>query len=118
MSDTQAETTGSTQSENGAACQGLDVDQIGKALDGWRSKIDELLVQLDLGQLDLRDEIRTRLDTTQNVYLAARSRLSDARQDAGANVNSLRTALEKLLHDLEAAYEAAEAVVRRSRQQS
>jgi len=75
------------------------------------------VVQLDLADLDVRDEIRRRLDTTQNVYLAARSRLSDARSDADTNLSSLRSGLEQLLRDLRDAYDAAEAVVRRSRQQ-
>jgi hypothetical protein len=66
----------------------------------------------------MRDEIRKRLDVTQNVYLAARSRLSDARRDTDANVSALRLALEQLLRDLRVAYEAAEDVIRRSREQS
>jgi hypothetical protein len=60
-----------------------------------------------------RDVIRKRLDNTQNVYLAARSRLSDARSDADTNLSSLRSGLEQLLRDLRNAYDAAEAVVRR-----
>jgi hypothetical protein len=118
MLDTTAENTGTEQSEDDTESQRRGIEQIGRALDGWRSKIDELIVQLDLGNLDMRDEIRRRLDVTQNVYLAARSRLSDAKRDADANVSTLRLALEQLLRDLGAAYDAAEAVVRRSRERS
>jgi hypothetical protein len=115
MPDTTAENTGTEQSGDDTESQRLGIEQIGKALEGWRSKIDELIVQLDLGNLDMRDEVRRRLDITQNVYLAARSRLSDARRDADTNLSSLRLALEQLLRDLQAAFDAAEAVVRRSR---
>jgi len=91
------------------------IRQMGRTLDEWRTKIDELVVQLDLADLDIRDEIRQRLDTTQNVYLAARSRLSDVRDDADTNLNTLRLGLEQLLRDLRRAYDLADAVVRRSR---
>ena len=91
------------------------IEQMGQTLDEWRAKIDELMVQLDLANLDIRDEIRKRLDTTQNVYLAARSRLSDVGDDADSNLSALRLGLEQLLRDLRSAYDAAEAVVRRSR---
>lgn len=118
MPDTTAETTGTEQSGDGTESQRLGIEQIGNTLDGWRSKIDELIVQLDLGNLEMREEVRRRLDITQNVYLAARSRLSDARRDADTNLSSLRLALDQLLRDLQAAYDAAEAVVRRSRDRS
>ncbi len=116
MTDTAAENTGIEESKGESQRPGI--EEIGRALDGWRSRIDELMVQLDLGNLDMRDEIRRRLDVTQNVYLAARSRLSDARRDADANLSTIRLALEQLLRDLSAAYDAAEAVVRRSRERS
>lgn len=110
--------------EKGAELSGTDPDgqrnairQFGRPLDEWRSKIDQLMVQLDLADLDVRDEIRRRLDITQNVYLAARSRLSDARSDADTNLSSLRSGIEQLLRGLGDAYGAAESVVRRSRQQ-
>ena len=92
------------------------IDGFGRALDEWRTKIDQLMVQLDLADLDVRDEIRKCLETTQNVYLAARSRLSDARGDAGTNLDSLRSGLDQVLRDLRNAYATAEAVVDRSRQ--
>jgi hypothetical protein len=91
------------------------IRQMGRTLDEWRTKIDELLVQLDLANLDIRDEIRQRLGTTQNVYLAARSRLSDVRDDADTNLSTLRLGLEQLLRDLLRAHDVAETVVRRSR---
>ncbi len=93
------------------------IRQLGAALDGWRAKIDELLVQLDLVDLDLRDELRKRVSTAENVYLAARSQLSNAQHDAGSDLRSLRAGLEQLGRDLRNAYDAAEAVVRRAREE-
>ena len=92
------------------------VARITRALDEWRTRIDELIVQADLASLDIREEVRTRLGITENVYLAARSRLSEAHRDAGSSVTSLHQGLNQLLQDLRQAYESAEAVVKRSRE--
>jgi len=89
------------------------IQQFGEVLDQWRSKIDDLMVQIDLADLDVRDEIRKRLETTENAYLAARSRLSQA---VDSNLSSVRDALEQLIRDLRTAYDSTEAVVRRSRE--
>ncbi len=90
--------------------------RITRTLDEWRARIDELIVQAELASLDIREEVRTRLGITENVYLAARSRLSEAHRDAGSNVTSLHKGLDQLLQDLRHAYESAEAVVKRSRE--
>ena len=90
--------------------------RISRSLDEWRGRIDELIVQADLASLEIRDEVRKRLDITENVYLAARSRLSNARRDAESNVASLHRGMDQLLEDVRQAYESAQAVVRRSRQ--
>src|SRR5665213_2368365 len=85
-----------------------------QTLDAWRARIDELAVQVDLASLDVRDDLRRRLEVTENVYLATRSRLSDARQDAKTNVAGILRGVEQLLHDLRRAYNDAEAVIDRS----
>jgi len=89
-------------------------ERLGRTLDGWRGRIDELLVQLDLAGLEVRDEVRSRIDVTENIYLAARSRLSEVKRDAGASVSSICEASEKLVRDLKNAYEAAEAALHRT----
>ena len=91
------------------------IERLRHTLDEWRARIDELGVQLDLAALDVRDEIRKRMEITENVYLATRSRLADLGRDAGSNLSSARQGTEQLLRDLQHAYEAAEAVVRRGR---
>ena len=86
-------------------------DQIDRTLSEWRAKIDELVVRLDLANLDLRDEVRKNLDATQNAYLAAHSKLSDARREACSSVHTVESSLKKLLHDLTLAFEATQAAV-------
>jgi len=92
------------------------VARISRTLDEWRARIDELIVHAELASLDIREEVRKRLDVTENVYVAARSRLSDAHRDAESSVVSLHQGLDQLLQDVRQAYESAEAVVRRSRE--
>jgi hypothetical protein len=92
-------------------------ERIGRTLEEWRAKIDELVVQLDLANLDLRDEVRKSADATQNAYLAAHSKLSDVRGDACASVHTLEAGLEKLLRDLTLTFEETQAAVKRAREE-
>ena len=92
-------------------------ERIGQTLDEWRAKIDELVVQFDLANLDLRDEVRKNLDATQNAYLAARSKFSAARADAASSLHTLEAGIEKLLHDLALTFEATQTAVRRAREE-
>ena len=117
MPGTAGKKTNDEYSESGVGGRRSLIEELGRALDGWRARIYGLMDQLDLANLDVRDELRQRLDTTQNVYLAARSLLSDARHDAGSNLSSLRLDLDQLMRDLRYAYDAAEAVVRRGQDQ-
>jgi hypothetical protein len=91
------------------------VDRLERRLDEWRGRIDELLVQADLGSKDVSEEVRTRATAAENAYLAAKSRLREIPGDAGANIGSLRAGVEKLLDDVRQAYEDAAAAVRRSK---
>jgi hypothetical protein len=94
------------------------IDRLTRALDDWRARIDELLVQVDVASLDVREQARARLEVTENVYLAAKSRLAQARHDAGKDVTGLWEGLDQLLGDLRLAYEDSLAVVGRSRKPS
>jgi len=88
--------------------------KLDRTLDQWRARIDELKVQVDLATLDVREDLAKRLEVTENVYLAVRSRLSDARKDTEKDVVGLRQSVDQLLADLRRAYDDAEAVVKRS----
>jgi hypothetical protein len=91
-------------------------ERLDSALQVWRARIDELVVQLDLATLDGRDEVRKKVDIAQNVFLAAHSKLSDARTDARSSLASVEEGLGQLLRDLGRVFEEAEAVIRRGRQ--
>jgi hypothetical protein len=91
------------------------VERLERLLDEWRAKIDELLLQADLASKDVSEEVRARTEAAQNAYLAAKNRLLEIPKDAGSNIGSFRTGVEKLLDDLRVAYQSAEAVIRRSR---
>jgi hypothetical protein len=91
------------------------VEMPSPTLNGWRTRIDELLVQADLARHEVRDRIRRDVDLAENVYLAARSRLSDARRDAHVEVKTVRSGSERLVRDLQRAFAAAEAALRRGR---
>jgi len=96
-----------------AAAQGT-AEKLDRSLDQWRARIDELKVQADLATLDIREDVAKRLEVTENVYLAVRSRLSDARHDTGKNLAAVHQSVDQLLVDLRRAYDDAEAVVKRS----
>ena len=82
-------------------------------LDQWRSRIDELKVQAELAKLDARERATKQLDIAQNACLAAYSKLRDARHDAAVSADTLREGVQKLLHDVKEAFEAAQAVIAR-----
>jgi len=95
--------------------QPLTMEQLSRTLDEWRGRIDELLVQVDLAALDVRDELRSRINLVENAYLAARSQLEEVGKDLKANVGSARDRVQELLHDLRQVYDATEAAIRRGR---
>ncbi len=88
------------------------VDNVGRALDEVRSRIDELLVRVDLASLDVRDELRVRINSAESAYLTARKRLGEARNDTSQDLRGLRRSLDQLLGDLRGALEGVERVVR------
>lgn len=89
------------------------VDSMTGTLDQWRARIDELMVQADLAKLDVRDQATKQLEIAQNACLAAYARLREAGRDATANADSLRDGVQKLLQDVKAAFDAAQAVIAR-----
>jgi len=91
------------------------IDRLERLLDEWRGRIDELLVQVNLASKDVSEEARSRAAAAENAYLAARSRLREMPRDAGANLGSLRSGVERLIDDLRRAYDSAQAAIRRGR---
>jgi hypothetical protein len=89
------------------------VDSMTGTLDQWKARIDELKVQADLAKLDARERATKQLDIAQNACLAAYSKLREAGRDAAVNADTLRDGVQKLLHDVKDAFEAAQAVITR-----
>jgi hypothetical protein len=102
------DTTSDKQAAHRAEC-----DSVEQRLNEWRARLDELRVQVDLGAMDVRDEFKKNFAIAENVFLAAQSRLADARKDASSDLKEMRHDVEQLLGDLKGAFDTASAVIRR-----
>jgi hypothetical protein len=104
-----------TTDDQPASDDGATVERLEQLLDDWRGRIDELLVQVDLASKDVSESVRSQANAAQNAFLAAKNQLARIPKDAGSNLGSLRSGVEKLIDDIRQAYESAEASIRRSR---
>jgi hypothetical protein len=100
-------------SEVGSEASRDAVDRIERALGHWRGQVDELLVQLNLASMDLRDEFAKQLAVAQNAGLAVRPGLEKVRDDLTAGLTAPRDTVGEVLHDLQQAINAAKNVVER-----
>jgi len=89
------------------------VDKVGRLLEEWRGRIDDILVRADLASKDVREAVRAQATIAENAYLAAANRLREVPRDAGVDRGSVRDAFDKVLDDLRQAVESAESVIRR-----
>lgn len=68
--------------------------QVEAQLQRWRQWIDELLVQADLGRLDVRDDLRELVQKVENSYLALKNEAEkalDRNQGRGEQVQKAAT---------------------------
>ena len=102
-------------SPNGEATddQTVRFNEVMRILDDWKTRIDELRVQVDLAKMDLRDEAAKQLDLARNVNSVAASKLRDAYQDAAGTAETLRVGVHEFLHDINEAFDAVQAVISR-----
>jgi hypothetical protein len=77
------------------------------ALTEWRARIDELMVQIDLANMEFRDELSKQLNAAENAGLAARAGLAYAGHDLASAVPAQRDAVTAVLHDLQRAFRGA-----------
>lgn len=89
------------------------VTEVMRGLNSWKTRIDELKVQVDLAKLDLREEATKQLDLARNVNHVAASKLRVAYQDAADTAEALRQGVHELLHDVDEALDAVNAVISR-----
>ena len=94
------------------------LERLEHSRDSRHDCIDDLRRLLDLTELDIRDENRRRVHITDNVSLAARSRLADLRHAATSDLSGMCRALEHLILELERAYRSAAVVAGRVRDSS
>jgi hypothetical protein len=84
-----------------------------KVIDQLRERIDHLMVQVDLGKLDARDEAARQLSIAQNAWFAADAKLREAGHDLAVTAGALRDGVERLVRDVKKAIDAAEAAISR-----
>jgi len=87
-----------------------------KALEAWRRRLDDLVVQIDLASMDVRDELHKQAHAAENAYLAAKSQIAVARHEMGSDLTSARHGIEHLLHDLQRAFDDADRAAKAARQ--
>jgi len=88
-------------------------ERLQRELTEWRARIDELIVQLDLASMDLRDELSKQLGSAANAGLAALSGLGQLRDDLATDLPSPRQTVGDVLHDLQRTYAQARAAIDR-----
>lgn len=113
MSNT-ANRSGTTAADGQATLDDTaEVNEAIRRLEAWKTRIDELRVQVDLAKLDLQDEASKQLDLARSVNHVAAAKLRVAYEDAVANADILREGVHELLHDVAETFDAVQAVISR-----
>jgi TolA-binding protein len=76
-------------------------------LDDWKARIDQLEVQVHLGQLEAEDQLTPVVDQLRNRWLDARSQFDQVQDAAGDALVSVRDGVRKAVDDLGEAFDAA-----------
>lgn len=69
-------------------------------LDDWKARIDQLEVQMRLGSMEARDEVRPLVEQLRNKWLDAREQLDKAQSAAGDAFASVRDGVKRAMSDL------------------
>lgn len=81
-------------------------------LDHLRLRLDILKLRLELAKLDALDIERQQLDMAQNAARGVSAKAQKTGHDVTVTTGALTDGVEKLVHDVQQAIEAAEAVIR------
>jgi hypothetical protein len=87
---------------------------LGRALAEWRGRIDELIVHAELTELPTRESVFARLEVTESVYLAGRTRIGAVLRDTSSDATEVRENVNEFLFELRQTYEAANEVFQRA----
>jgi hypothetical protein len=77
-------------------------------LDAWRARIDNLRLQVELGRMDVDDEVTESIGSAESVWATARDRLSAASLEAADVRDALSEGLRSARADLQAAVDLAQ----------
>ena len=89
------------------------VEKLQAELTDLRTRADEMLVQLDLAGMELREEIGVQLERIENSALAIRSGIRYAGKDLGTSTPVGVEGIRSALRDLEYAFEEARSALGR-----
>jgi len=87
----------------------LNRDLLESQLDEWKARIDALEVQMHLGQMEARDEVRPLVEQLRNRWLDAREQFDRAGSAAEEALATLREGIRKAVADLRGAMDDAAA---------
>jgi predicted nucleic acid-binding Zn-ribbon protein len=76
-------------------------------LDDWKARIDQLEVQVHLGQMQARQQLTPLVEQLRNRWLDAREQLDRAQSAAGDALTSLRAGVRSAVKDLGDAFDEA-----------
>ena len=111
MSDTTSSANDARPGDEATQDEMVRYDEVMRILDGWRARIDELRVQVDLAKLDLRDEATKQLELARDVNSVAASKLRVAYKDAAGTAETLRLGVHEFLNDINEAFDAVQSVI-------
>jgi hypothetical protein len=77
-------------------------------LDAWRARIDNLRIQVELGRMEVDDEVTTSIGSAESVWATARDRLNAASLEASDVRVALTEGLRAARADLQAAVDLAQ----------
>ncbi|WP_334141635.1 hypothetical protein [Rhabdothermincola sp.] len=69
-------------------------------LDDWKARIDQLEVQMRLGTMEARDEVRPLVEQLRNKWLDAKEQLDKAQSAAGDAFVTVREGVQRAVKDL------------------
>ncbi len=76
-------------------------------LESWRRRLDQLHVQAKLAQMESRDDVVELLERMEEGYRVARHDVDEAKRDAAATVESVRTGVASVFGNLRESADAA-----------
>lgn len=86
---------------------------LSRTLQDWRGRLDEMRVQIDLAEMDSREDLRKRFSVAENAWLAAKRQLEGIGSATGSGLEAVRKAVDDAVKAVKGAVDAASSVVKR-----